>query len=90
MTEAEPRSFPTNSVAKEDLLYCRPDLERAIEALADSDIERIANKVGDALQEDYWSALGIVLANYLPTEAKDATAAEQDATDTTARRYRNE
>ncbi len=65
MTENVPRSFPTNSVAKEDLLYCRPDLGQEIEALAESDIERIANKVGDALQENYWTALGIVLANYL-------------------------
>ena len=65
MTEGEPRSFPTNSVAKEDLLFCRPDLEQEIEALAESDIERIANKVEDALQENYWTALGIVLANYL-------------------------
>ena len=46
MIEGEPRSFPTNSVAKEDLLYCRSDLELQIESLADSDIERIANQVG--------------------------------------------
>ena len=65
MNEGEPRSFPTNSVAKEDLVYCRPDLEKQIEALTDSDIEKIASKVGEALQEEYWIALNIILAAHL-------------------------
>lgn len=72
MIEDEPQSFPTNSVAKEDLLYCRPDLERQIETLDDSDVERIANKVGEALQETYWMALNIVLSNYLQLPGTDA------------------
>jgi hypothetical protein len=61
-------SFPTNSVAREDLLYCRPDFKREIEALSDTEIERIANEVGDCLQEDYWTALGIVLDDYLQVD----------------------
>ncbi len=71
MIEGEPRSFPTNCVAKEDLLYCRPDLEPEIEALADSDVERIADKVGEAIQDAYWMALGIVLADYLHVPEDD-------------------
>src|SRR5260221_12443015 len=51
MIEGEPPSFPTNSVAKEDLLFCRPDLEQEIEALADSDVQRIANRVERPIQE---------------------------------------
>lgn len=58
-------SFPTNSVAKEDLLSIRPDLEGQIQALDDNDLFRIANKVGDALSESYWTALPIILASYL-------------------------
>ena len=65
MSENEPQAFPTNFVAKEDLLYCRPDLTSEIEVLSESDMERIANKVGDALQEMYWMALEIVLDDYL-------------------------
>ncbi len=71
MTEGEPNSYPTNSIAKEDLLFCRPNWEVEIEALADSDVERIANKVGEAIQEAYWMALGIVLADYLHVEDVD-------------------
>lgn len=76
MIEGEPLSFPTNSVAKEDLLFCRPDLEPEIERLADSDVERIANRVGEAIQEAYWMALGIMLDDYLQvpeeTDSDDA------------------
>ncbi len=65
MIEGEPRSFPTNSVAKEDLLYCRPDLKQQIEALTDSEVEKIAGKVGEVLQEEYWMAVKILLAAHL-------------------------
>src|SRR5258708_7346290 len=79
MTEGEPRSFPTNSVAKEDLLYCRPDLKQQIEALNDSDVERIASKVGETLQEQYWMALKILLAAHLNVpEIWDAYGEDED------------
>jgi len=73
----EPPSFPTNSVAREDLLYIRPDLKREIAALDDDDIAKIADKVGDALSEEYWSALGIILASYLGVSESDEEDAEE-------------
>src|SRR5260221_14649466 len=65
MTEQDGSYFPTNFVSKEDLLFTRPDLETKILMLSDADVANIADKVGDALQETYWIAVGVVLANYL-------------------------
>ena len=69
--ESEPDSFPTNAAAKEDLLYIRPDLAAQISALDATDIAKIADKVGDALSEDYWTTLEIVLASYVGAPAPD-------------------
>jgi hypothetical protein len=63
MTEKQP--IPTNYVSKDDLLYSRPDLREKIAALNTSDIEIIADKIGDALQETYWLAVDIILEDYL-------------------------
>ena len=65
MTERTPGCFATNWVCQEDLLSCRPDLQARIRVLEESDIERIANKVGEALQENYWIALDTILEDYL-------------------------
>ncbi len=73
MTERESLSVPTNWVAKEDLLYCRPDLQDAINALDADDIAIIADQIGDALQETYWLAMGIVLERYLASEESAAS-----------------
>jgi hypothetical protein len=58
-------AMPTNWVHKDDLLYCRPDWAEQIKALDTSEVKYIAGKVGDALQETYWMAMGIVLDDYL-------------------------
>ena len=66
MTEQQP--IPTNWVCKADLIHCRPDLEERIAALDDGDIEYFAGKIGDALQETYWLAMEIMLAEFFETE----------------------
>lgn len=64
----EQAPIPTNWVSKEDLIYCRPDLKERLEVLEEGDIEYIAGKVGDALQETYWLAMDIVLSAYFEQE----------------------
>ncbi len=58
-------AVPTNWVHKDDLVYCRPDLAERIKALDGSAVTYIAGKIGDALQETYWMAMGIILDDYL-------------------------
>lgn len=65
----EALSFPTNWVAKEDLLSIRPDLAAQIQALDETALAKIADKVGDALSETYWITLPIILASYLGVSA---------------------
>jgi len=57
--------FPTNWVSKEDLLYSRPELADKISQLSPSEVAHLAAKVGDALTESYWLALGVVLDDFL-------------------------
>jgi hypothetical protein len=70
----EQAPIPTNWVSRDDLIYSHPDRKEQIEALEDSDIEYIAGKVGDALQETYWLAMDIVLSTYF--EQEDASIAD--------------
>ena len=58
-------SSPIGWVSREDLTHCCPNLEARIMALCNLDIAKIARKVGDALQESYWTALETVLTDYL-------------------------
>lgn len=60
--------FPTNYVSRDDLIRCWPELEHQVQSLDASEIENIADKVGDALQETYWTVLEIVLKDYLGGE----------------------
>ena len=60
--------FPISYVSREDLVNCCPELKDQIKSLDDSDIDNIADKVGDALQESYWMALEIILTGYLGVE----------------------
>jgi hypothetical protein len=60
--------IPTNWVHKDDLTYCRPDLAERIEALGASEVKYIAGKIGDALQDTYWVAMGIILDDYLGSQ----------------------
>jgi len=71
--------IPTNWVAKEDLVYCRPDLAEQIKALDESEVKHIADKIGDALQDTYWLAMGIILDEYLGNEDTGDEDDEEDA-----------
>ena len=52
-------SWVVNTVAKEDLTN---DLNKQeIENLTDNDMVRIAEKLGDALMDDYWWSLSVIL-----------------------------
>ncbi len=65
-------SYPVVGVSKEDLLSARPDFEAQIAALTEGDMERIADKLGDALMDTYWLALDIIFDGSLPvTEPLD-------------------
>ncbi len=66
MAEREQQEYPVSFITKEDLVYSRPDLEPLIAALGETDMTRIADKLGDALTDIYWDALGIILDGYLP------------------------
>ena len=69
--------YQVSAVAKEDLLSVRPcDAER-IAALSDAQMERIAEKFGDALQDYYWDILTVILDLYLPKQA-DCEQEEDD------------
>ena len=55
-------SWVVNTVAKEDLTN---DLNKQeIENLTDNDMVRIAEKLGNALMEDYWIMLEFILDEY--------------------------
>ena len=55
-------SWIVNTVAKEDLTN---DLNKQeIGNLTDNDMVRIAEKLGNALMEDYWIMLGFILDEY--------------------------
>ncbi len=62
-------SYPTNSISKEDLRYARPDLEPEIEALSEEQMRQLANRVGEIIQDEYWSAVGTVLSRVFDREA---------------------
>jgi hypothetical protein len=65
-SDGEP--IPTNWVGKEDLVYCRPDFAERIERLDASEIQYLAGKIGDALQETYWIAMGVILDDYFKSD----------------------
>lgn len=65
MREIEPKPIPVSWLSKDDLHYCRPDLKASIDNLDQGDVALIADKLGDALQDLYWQALNMVLADYL-------------------------
>jgi len=58
------RSFPIAWVSIDDLLdYC-PSASEEIAQFTEQDLEYIAGKIGDALQETYWTAIEGVLNSY--------------------------
>jgi hypothetical protein len=52
-------------LSKADLLHARPDLEKRAGELTQAEVEYLAEKLGDALQESYWLALEVVLDDYV-------------------------
>ncbi len=71
MTERDQQSVPVCWVGKEDMLSCRPDLTERVADLDADDLARIADKLGDALQDSYWMALEIILTDYFGSENDD-------------------
>jgi hypothetical protein len=61
MTEAEHPSYPVIWLSREDMLYCRPDLSREIEAFTEAEMAGLARKVGYAVLETYLMSIEILL-----------------------------
>jgi hypothetical protein len=72
--------IPVSWIAKEDLAYASPERADEIAALSRADMEYIAGKVGDALQDAYWTAIETVLERYFADENED-TDEQPDDTD---------
>jgi hypothetical protein len=68
MSAESPQSFPVKSIEKEDLSYCRPEFAQRIKQLTTEQMEYIADKMSDGLQETYWLVMGIVLDAYFGGE----------------------
>jgi hypothetical protein len=66
-----PESYPIGWVSREDLIDCLPDREEDILLLDDMEVAHLARKVGEALQESYWTVLGEVLERYLEHKNAD-------------------
>lgn len=71
MTEQEPSHIPISWVSHVDLEHSRPELVESIGQLSDEDLQFISKKIGDALQETYWLAMGVVLDDFFHTEEKE-------------------
>jgi hypothetical protein len=67
MSEQPPIDTPIaiSWLSKADLLHARPDLEKRVGELDEAEVEYLAEKLGDALQESYWLALEVVLDDYV-------------------------
>ncbi len=79
MVEQKWTYFPISWVGKQDLLNRRPDLAEQIEALSDAEVECIGEKVGDALQETYKLALGIMLEDYFGVKEPDTDEQSEES-----------
>jgi hypothetical protein len=64
-------SYPTNSISKEDLIYARPDLEETIASLSDEQMQQIADRVGEIIKDEYWSAIDAVLSRSFGEEGDE-------------------
>lgn len=79
MQEREPTSFPTNHISREDLTSVDPTRKAAIDALTESDMGAIANEIGEAVNDMFWTAAAIVLDRHLaPTSDPSSPTHEQD------------
>src|SRR5260221_11803248 len=76
-------ALSVTSLSREDLLYSRPDLVQTIDNLTPSQLRRIAEKLGDVLQDSYWMALGIILMEQFGLAADEYDIVEGEVDDTT-------
>jgi hypothetical protein len=58
-------AIPILWMNRDDLITRRPDLTPVIQTLNDDELDFIAEKVGDALEEFYWIQLNVVLSLFL-------------------------
>lgn len=79
VVEQQWKFIPISWVGKQDLLNCRPDLTEQIETLSDAEVEHIGEKIGDALQETYKLAMGIVLADYFGVQTPNANEQSEES-----------
>ena len=64
------KSIPISWVSTHDLINCRPEHTKQINALTQADVEYIAEKVGDALQDTYRLAMEIILDDFFNESEK--------------------
>lgn len=83
MVERETEIFPTNAIDKADLIWCRPDLAAQIQALKADDLQQMAFAIGEILQDEFWSAVHLVLSRYFAEETNDDEVDENDTGDAT-------
>jgi hypothetical protein len=57
--------FPVVWLSKSDLLFACEEFTEEIEALDEADLAHLAKRLGDALQENYITAIPIILAQLL-------------------------
>jgi len=65
------KPIPISWVSTEDLIRCQPQRTEQIQALNPADVEYLAEKVGDALQDSYWQAMESVLDDFFNEKAVD-------------------
>ena len=63
--------YPIKGLMKEDLRSLRPDADEKIDALTDVDMERIADKLSEALHEEFLIALEVLLIDQLGFSDED-------------------
>lgn len=62
MNQNEEKTYATNSISQEDLIFMRPDLSANILLLSDAEMQGIANRVGEIIKDEYWSAVASALS----------------------------
>lgn len=68
VSQSEEEAVPIVWFTRSDLVKRRPDLATVIHKLGDHEVEFIASKVGEALEEFYWIQVNVVLSLFLDHE----------------------
>ncbi len=64
-SESKQEDIPILWLNRSDLIKRRPDLAAVIQKLGEHEVDFIASKVGEALEEFFWIQLNVVLSLYL-------------------------